>query len=61
MPAPEELERAARAIDTLLRGAINGTLKKKEAEHLGPQVLEGIRMLEEGARKMRERAGKESQ
>jgi len=37
MPAPEDVERAARAI------------------------VEGIRMLEEGARKMRERAGKESQ
>jgi hypothetical protein len=39
-----------------LRGAQNRTLKPKDVNHLGPQVLEGIRMLEEGARKMRERA-----
>ena len=55
MPAPEDLERAARAIDTLLRGALNGAIKKKEAEHLGPHVVAGIRMLEDGARKLRER------
>lgn len=55
MPTPDEVESAARAIDALLRGAINGTLKKKEVTHLGPKVVEGIRMLEDGARKMRER------
>lgn len=55
MPTPEEVESAARAIDALLRGAMNGTLKKKEVTHLGPKVVEGIRMLEDGARKMRER------
>lgn len=55
MPAHEDLERAARAIDQLLRGALSGSLKKKEAEHLSPQVTSGIRMLEDGARKMRER------
>lgn len=55
MPTPDEVESAARAIDALLRGAMNGTLKKKEVTHLGPKVVEGIRMLEDGARKMRER------
>lgn len=60
MPTPDEVESAARAIDALLRGAMNGTLKKKEVTHLGPKVVEGIRMLEDGARKMRER-GRASQ
>jgi hypothetical protein len=55
MPTPDEVESAARAIDALLRGAMNGTIKKKEVTHLGPKVVEGIRMLEDGARKMRER------
>lgn len=56
MPAPEDLEKAARAISDLLRGAQSRTLKPKEVNHLGPQVVAGIRMLEDGARRMRERA-----
>jgi hypothetical protein len=56
MPAPEDLERAARAISDLLRGAQSRTLKPKEVNHLGPQVVAGIRMLEDGARRMRERS-----
>lgn len=56
MPTPEELEKAARAINALLRGALTGTIKKKEVEHLGPAVVDGIRMLEDGARKMRAQA-----
>ena len=61
MPEPEDLERAARAIGNLLRGVQTKTLKKKDIDFLGPQVVEGVRILEEGAQKMRERAGKEVQ
>jgi hypothetical protein len=56
MPAPEDLEKAARAISDLLRGAQSRTLKPKEVNHLGPQVVAGIRILEDGARRMRERS-----
>lgn len=58
MITPEDLERAARAIDQLLRGAISGTIKKKEAQYLEPIVSGGVRILEDGARKMRDRRGR---
>ena len=57
MPTPDDIERAARAIGDLLRGAQAKTLKPKDIGFLGPRVVDGIRMLEEGARKMRERGG----
>lgn len=58
MPTPEELEKAARAINALLRGALSGTMKKKEVKHLGPTVVDGIRYLETGAMNMRAKQGR---
>lgn len=47
------LEQSAKAIDALLRGAQNRTLKPKDVNHLGPMVIEGIAFLEGGARNLR--------
>ncbi|MFG1302693.1 hypothetical protein V5F34_00940 [Xanthobacter autotrophicus] len=57
MPTPEELERAAKAISALLRGAQNKTLRPKDVNHLGPEVVAGITFLETGARNMRAKQG----
>lgn len=54
MPAPEDLEKAARAIRVLVRSQESRTLlKPAEAKLVSPDALAGAVMLEEGARKMR--------
>lgn len=54
MPAPEDLEKAARAIRVLVRSQESRTLlKPSQVDLMCPDAIAGAVMLEEGARKMR--------
>lgn len=62
MPAPEDLEKAARDMNSAWEALERGErLTKAQKDHLRPGVKSGISMMKEAARKMRERAGKEAQ
>ena len=56
MPTPDELEKGARAVLTLMRAQeMRMLLKKSEFNLIGPQAIEVVRWLEDAAKKMRAR------
>lgn len=62
MPAPEELEKAARDMNSAWEALERGErLPPAKRALLRGGVLSGISMMKEAARKMRERAGKVSE
>lgn len=56
LPSPDELDRYAGAIDSLLRGAGNRTLRPKDVEHLRANVAAGAEALRLWSEWRREKA-----